>query len=295
MKYRKVVLAYHSVDGETPAVAGSHPISMERFRHQMDELRNRGWEPGWLSQIHCDIEKDTFYVTGDDGTVDWTNNVLPYCELEGIPTHTALIAGVWNSPIIYPVAHRLQVLLSLPDISLPEPRMDVTQRMHVDQVYGYETDSKRRYLKGACNILYDLPDVLDLIGAYPGKEEEEMLKKRFSMPYDYVGFTYAEFGSHTVLHWAYGGNTDKYMREEVDACRDAIMNVNAPLVSSKIFVLPMRPRYGHSERELIEPLYKAGYRGMLDGPGEWDQKSFIIPRIDAKKVEQFFGLPEVKE
>ena len=102
MPFRKVVIMYHSVSGPAaPAVLGSFPVALERLQHQVREARLHGWRFGRVSQLREPVESNTLYITGDDGTVDWAENVLPWCEAEGIPTHTAIITGPWREPPIY--------------------------------------------------------------------------------------------------------------------------------------------------------------------------------------------------
>ncbi len=245
MAFRQVVLMYHSVSGPAaPAVVGSFPIPLERFKYQIQEARRRGWQVGRLSDLRKPVSANTLYITGDDGTVDWARNVLPWCEENGIWTHTALITGPWLDEPIYPVAHRLQILLSLP--------------------------------------------ARELLGA-PDTDEVALLTARFARAEDYRGLRFAEFGVHTVTHRAFGGDAEKYMAEEVLPCAKAIRDAGLPL--SRYFTLPMRPRYPATVEQLVPALRAAGFEGVLDGAGEWDRQSFVVPRIDAKNIELFFELP----
>jgi peptidoglycan/xylan/chitin deacetylase (PgdA/CDA1 family) len=78
----KIIIMYHSVASEEiPAVTGSFPISMDRFKDHIQLLKSNGYEFDFISNIHkINKNKKIAYITGDDGTTDWTRNVLPWCE-----------------------------------------------------------------------------------------------------------------------------------------------------------------------------------------------------------------------
>jgi len=292
--YRKVVLMYHSVSTpEVPAVLGSFPIPLARFVHQVRQAQARGWRFGRLSEARQPVSANTLYITGDDGTVDWAQNVLPWCERHGIPTHTALITGPWLPDPIYPVSHRLQILLSRPGWRFPVPSLTDRQRAYIDQIYAYEKDPRRRYLKGACNLVLDDAQARELLGPID-EEESRLLKARFAGPGEYRGYRYAEFGVHTVSHRAFGGDPEQYVRQEVLPCRE-MMLANG-LRPTRYLVLPMRPQFGATVEQITPALKAAGFEGTLEAIGEWDGESFAMPRIDAKDVETFLGLdPWVEE
>lgn len=285
MPARKVVLMYHSVDGPAaPAVLGSFPVTLDRFIGHVTLARDLGWTFGRLSDLHAPVERDTLYITGDDGTADWARNVLPWCEGAGIPTHTALITGPWQDQPVWPVAHRLQVLLALPDLFLPRPELTADERAYIDRVYAYERDPRRRYLKGACNVIYDDAQARELLGE-PTAAEVEHLAARFAAPHEYRGLALAEFGVHTVTHRAFDGDAPRYLAEEIVPCAHDIRAATLPL--SRIFTLPMRPRFPATVEQLVPTLAAQGFDAVLDGQGQWDGRSFIVPRIDAKHVEEF--------
>jgi hypothetical protein len=270
-----------------PGVVGSFPIPLARFQHQVRQAQAHGWGLGRVSALREPVAAHTLYITGDDGTVDWVRNVLPWCEKVGIPTHTALISGPWLDEPVYPVAHRLQVLLSLPGRELPLPSLTAAERAYIDRVYAYETDPRRRYLKGACNVVFDDARSRALLGP-PDTQETQLLAARFARPQEYRGYRLAEFGAHTVSHQAFGGDPGAYVHDEVLPCMDALHEHR--LTATKYFTLPMRPRYPATVEQLVPALQAQGFEGVLDQAGEWDRASFVIPRIDAKNVESFLGL-----
>ena len=114
------------------------------------------------------------------------------------------------------------------------------------------------------------------------------LRRRFAAPKEYKGYEYAEFGVHTVSHRAMDKDVNRYMDEEISPCLSKLMQHGLRL--SNYFTLPMRPRYGATVRDLIDPLKKIGFVGVLDGPGVWDQSDFVIPRIDCMQVETVLDL-----
>jgi hypothetical protein len=240
-----------------------------------------------LSRLHEPVTADTLYVTGDDGTVDWVRNVLPWCQQRGIPTHTGVITGVWRERPIYPVTHRVQIALSLPDKPVPQPILTDEQREYIDRVYRYETDPRRRYLKGACNLVMDFEQADATLGR-ADFDELRLLTGRFARPDEYR-FPLAEVGVHTVSHRAFGGDPETYLADEIIPCLTALLQHGLNVTG--FFTLPMWPMFGATVEQLIEPLQRYGFAGILDGAGEWDGRSFIVPRIDAKNVEQTLGLP----
>jgi peptidoglycan/xylan/chitin deacetylase (PgdA/CDA1 family) len=288
MPFRKLILMYHAIAStDHPAVMGSHPVSMERFKAQMTGAREQGWRFGAISRLFEPIEGDTLYVTGDDGTIDWFRNVLPWCEASGIPTHTAIITGPWARPPVYPIAHRLQIMLCLSGYQLPIPDLAPEQLEYVDRVYAYETDPRRRRLKGACNVILTDEQARALLGP-PKAEEMEWLSRRFAMPEDYRPLKLAELGTHTVTHNAFSGDPQAYVDNEIMPCFRTLQEHG--FSPTRVFTLPMRPRHPATVEQLIPALKQAGFLGVLDGQGQWDQQNFIIPRIDAKNVEQVLGL-----
>ncbi len=289
MTPRKLILMYHSVDSSAhPAVAGSFPVPFDRLVYQLSAARRLGWDFGAVSRLHDPVARDILYVTGDDGTVDWVRNVLPWADEAGIPTHTALITGPWRDPPAYPVAHRVQLLLTLRGVDLPVPVLTHEQAAYVDRVYAYETDERRRRLKGACNVILEDQEARALLGP-PGQEELRELRNRFASPGEYAGLSLAEFGVHTVSHNAFSGDPGAYVADEILPCREDIRQ--AGLAVTDIFTLPMRPRHPATVEQLVPALSAAGFRGVLDGQGTWDGHSFVIPRIDAKNVEGLLGIP----
>jgi hypothetical protein len=288
MNYRKIVLMYHSVSTpQTPAVLGSFPIPLERFAHQVRQAQANGWRFERLSRLRQPASANTLYITGDDGTVDWARNVLPWCEQHGVPTHTALISGPWQNPPLYAVAHRLQILLTLPGREFPAPSLTLDQRTYIDRIYAYEKDPRRRYLKGACNLVLEDADARELLGP-PDDEELRLLAARFAPPQAYQGYQYAEFGVHTVTHRAFGGDPAAYVRDEVLPCREAMTRHG--LHPTRYLVLPMRPRFAATVEQIVPALRQGGFEGTLEALGEWDGQSFAIPRVDAKDMERFLGL-----
>lgn len=295
--FRKVILAYHSIHSEEhPAIIGSFPITLERFKSQINLLRNNDWDIASISDIHKEVNKNTVYIMSDDGTIDWCKNVLPWCEEEGIITNTSLITGSWLENPIYPIAHRVQIALMMKDKKFKIPKLTDDQKAYIDRVYSYEKDETRRYVKGCCNLLFDFEDACEILNfdeegyiEINGIQysESELLSQRFAKPDQYKKFKYAEYNIHTVSHRAFTGNIKDYIENEIIPCKEAILKEN--LKFTNFFTLPTKPMYGAKDIDLIQPLKEIGIEGMFTNNGEWNQKSFIIERIDAKNVENHFG------
>ncbi|WP_330927292.1 hypothetical protein [Candidatus Sororendozoicomonas aggregata] len=289
---KKVVFAYHSIDSsQHPAVNGSFPISMDRFKKQISSIIDKGWVAGKTSEIHNENKYNTFYVTGDDGTVDWLNNVLPWCEKNNIPTHTALITGPWQEKPVYPMTHFVQLLLVMRSTEalemLSRKIKSYIKEEHInyiDKMYGHETLEYRRIIKGAINLIIQPEEAIKLIGE-PTLDEEKALHGRFGFPEHYLQYKNAEFGTHTVSHFGVDVNIEKYIKEEVVPNRKHIIDAGLPCTT--IFTLPMKPRHGVTNNDLEPFLKENGFTGMYTDEGIWDKKSFVIQRIDAKNIELF--------
>ena len=295
--YRKVIVAYHSINSkEVPSVLGSFPISLDRFKSQINLFRKNDWKISSVDTLFDDIEQDTVYIMSDDGTVDWCENVLPWCENEGIITNTSLITGVWYDKPVYPIAHRVQIALMMKNRKFNLRNLTKEQKAYIDKMYAHEQDETRRYVKGVCNLLYDFKEASKVLDE--GEEgyividnkqylESELLEKRFSKPSDYKRFKQAEFNIHTVTHKAFTGDIKDYIENEIIPCKNDILKENLNL--KPFFTLPTKPMFGAKDTDLIEPLKEIGIKGMFTNAGEWNKKSFIIERIDAKNVENYFN------
>lgn len=295
----KAILMYHSVTGKTPAVPGSFPVSLARFRHQIESLLQRGWRNAPLSRLRDPVDGPTFYITSDDGTVDWSRNVLPWCEQRGIYTHTAVVTGPWEPSPRYPLAHLIQVVLvsrsreSLRMLAEEiNGRLSVPQRNYVARVYRYEKDPVRRTIKGGCNLILSEHEAKRLL--QPLSERElEMLAGRFEKPAYYKRFSFAEVGAHTVSHRTLDRHTERYVEEEIAPCLHHLRREG--LTPSPYFTNPMQPAPGAAVEDLTTFLRRMGFSGTLTCGGEWDQHSFVIPRIDAQQIERHLGLEEYPE
>lgn len=299
MKKNKIVLMYHSIESEEhPAVLGSFPISMKRFKRQILALQKRKYKFDFLSNFHQDIADDEMYIyiTGDDGTVDWTRNILPWCEANKIPTHTGVITGPFEKESIYPLTHMIQIILSSRDereLSILSNRIQnefLTKQelQYIHKIYHYEELEYRRIIKGAFNLIFDVNQSKELLGDLSAIEKQ-LLKQRFESLEYYKEFEYAEVGVHTKSHWALGGDIKEYIDTEIESSKELLLKNGLQLTG--FYVSPMKPKNGYTLEDIKEPLHQLGYEAILDSNhGVWDGKSFIIPRIDAKNVEEFFNL-----
>ncbi|MCC5828965.1 MAG: polysaccharide deacetylase family protein [Phycisphaeraceae bacterium] len=293
MPARKIIIMYHSVSSAAcPGVTGSVPIPMARFARQIEQLHDAGFRFGKISQLDQTVDRDTVYITSDDGTIDWALNALPWCEAHGIPTYTSIITGPWRVPAIYPVAHQLQIMLAAGLTSLPMPGLTTEQRDYIDRIYAYETHPVRRRLKGACNLILSDTEARGLLGE-PDPAMRHLLSRRFAPAEAYADLTLAEFGPHTVSHRAFDGYVDDYLAREITPCVAALRE--AGLGTSRCFALPMRPRYPATTEQLADALEHAGFRFVMEGLGFWDGRSRIVPRIDAATLETNLGLAPWKE
>lgn len=292
---RKVIVMYHSVgSARHPAVVGSFPVMMDRFKHQVRAAEAAGWAFGRVSQLFDPVERDTLYLAHDDGTSDWANNVLPWCESQQIPTHIGVITGPWLDQPIYPVTHIVQVILqtrnaaSLRRIALRlANRLSEAQIAYIDRMYHYEIDPCRRMIKGTINLIIDPQEATELIGELD-QTEKHIMAERFAPPDRYRDYQMLELGVHTVRHTAMTLDVEAYRRDEIQSCAEHL--AHAGLDHNAVFTLPMVPRYGASAEDLIEPLRTHGYRGMFNTQGFWNQQDFMIPRIDAVHLEKQLNL-----
>lgn len=288
---------YHSVCGETKSVRGSFPITMKRFTNQINQLLARGWSCAAITDIHEEVEVPTFYISSDDGTVDWARNVLPWCEDRQLFTHTAISTGCWFKDPIYPLAHIVQVVLSTRNqIDLYalatnlKSLLSNQQLQYINAMYHYEALETRRVIKGAANLILSEEVFLEAILPL-SDHEQNLLHCRFEQPNYYKNFDYALIGSHGVRHKALYADIDHYVEHEI---LPTLTHFKVYGISPSVFFTnPMKPESGVSLHELSSSLRDLGFKGILTCCGDWDQKDFIIPRIDAKHIEQYFGLEVV--
>lgn len=290
----KVVIMYHSIDSTfIPAVTGSFPIKFDRFKYHMKQFINLGYRFDFVSNLHKEIPSNdkVVYVTGDDGTIDWTRNILPWCEDNKIPTHTGVISGPFEKKPIYPLTHLIQIFLTtrnekqLESLSnkLKDEYLSQNQIDYINKLYFYEEIEYRRVIKGSFNLILEREDAYSLIGEYSEKEKE-LLSTRFEDLDYYKQFEYAEVGVHTKSHWALGKKPKEYIVNEIESCRELLLEHG--LSPTNYYVSPMKPKYGATLEDIAEYMKKLGYKAILDSnPGIWDQKSFIIPRLDIKDIE----------
>lgn len=285
---KKVILVYHSISSkEIPGIYGSFPISMERFKAQIRGAKRKGWCFGFLSELFDPVDQDTIYITSDDGTVDWVGNALPWCEKERIPTSTSIITGTWQEQPVYPVAHRMQIALMQTERKITLPELNIEQKSHIDELYYYESDPRRRYLKGATIELGDKA-VNEILGL-PNTNEIRILANRFARPEEYKKYKYAEVSAHSISHRTFGNDpVEDYIHKEV--IPSLMMILKKGLRANNFFVLPMYRKLSASLDSLSERLKALGFDGLITGFGIWDQTSFIVPRVDAINVETVLGI-----
>ena len=283
----KIVWVYHSVSGsEHPGVEGSFPIPLERLMHQVREARRNGWRFDHVSNIVKPTTQRTVYITADDGTVDWVRNALPWLEEEGIPSYLATITGPWESKPIYPVTHLVQIALVDPEFLPVFPDISDDERAYIDKSYSYETETKRRYTKGLCNLILDDQGARRVLGS-PRLNYLEKLAIRFATPGELKQFQMVEFGVHTVSHKGFEGNIQAYLDEEILPCYATILRED--LRPSRVFVQPMQARHPAKLEDLVPTLKEIGFIAAFNYFGPWNQESFIIPRTDAKRIEETMG------
>lgn len=288
---------YHSISSdEVPSVLGSFPIPFEEFKRHIFTLKKLGYKFDFISNLHkktLDNEK-IVYITGDDGTIDWTRNILPWCEKEKIPTHTGIITGPFEEKKVFPLTHLIQIILILRDEkklielceTIKKEYLTPDQQEYINKIYHYETLEYRRVIKGAFNLILEADLAYHLIGKLSDKEQKAIDERFESLDY-YKQFKYAEIGVHTKSHWSLGTDIKKYVKEEIESSYNLL--IKNGLTPTKYFVSPMKPRFGATLNDLEDDLKQLNYKAILDSnPGVWDQKSFIIPRYDAKNFDKIF-------
>jgi len=293
----KIILMYHSVSSEqVPSVLGSFPIPFERFQRQIKLIQQAGYRFDFISNLHKDIpsHERVVYITGDDGTIDWTRNILPWCEKEKIPTHTGIITGVFEEPKVYPLTHLIQIILitrdenELSQLSKKIINKYLTQEQleYINQIYYYENLEYRRIIKGAFNLILESETIYKLIGKL-SHQEDILINERFESLEFYKQFKYAQVGVHTRSHWALDKDSQKYIKDEIISSKNILEKSGLNL--SKFFVSPMKPKHGASLKDIEQSLKELGFEGILDSNfAIWNQRDYIIPRIDAKDVEGYF-------
>ena len=295
-----LVVMYHSIESEKfPAVLGSYPISLRRFQYQVEQLHRLGYEIADLDTSYGlnDGVKRAF-LTSDDGTVDWLHNVLSWCESEQLPTHTALLSGPWHETPVYPLAHRIQLALSLRQkgelyelFQVIEQQITQNQRDYIHYAYQHESCKIRRMIKGALNLVWDEQQATEILGE-PSVKERYHLQERFAHFHEYKDLKFASFGTHTHSHRSFSGSAQAYFEEEILYAEIFLRDKGLKL--SRYFTLPLKPKINQSMDVLIGILSRHGFKGMLtsDCVSCTNLDSFIVPRIDAAHLEKWLGVAE---
>ena len=294
IKTQKLILTYHDVESaKYPKVVGSYPISMKRFKKQIQLLKSKGFIFDYISNLTKKNNHERIcYITADDGLTDWTKNVLPWCEKEKIPTHNAIITGPLEDKRVYPLAHIIQVKLvqdtekNLNNLCrfLKNDILSDAELSYINKIYFYEKIEYRRIIKGAFNLVLDTKKAYKILGDLSGTVLKH-LQCRFENLNYYKQFKYTECGVHGRTHCALEHDTSAYIKNEIISCQNFLKKNN--IAPSKYYTLPMRPKYNSTVEDLIKPLTKLGFSGIFAEQGCWNQKDFIIRRIDAKNVENF--------
>lgn len=295
MNNNQLIIMYHSVSSiEIPEVIGSFPISFDRFKEQILLAKKLGYSFDFISNLDKNKESENkiIYITSDDGTIDWTRNVLPWCEENKIPTHTGVITGPFHKQEVYPLTHLVQIILFTRDKNILEKLSEKIknnfltkeQLTYINKIYNYEELEYRRIIKGAFNLILEIDVANELIGEYSSLERE-LLMNRFEQLDYYKKFKYTEIGVHSKSHCALGKDISGYIKNEIIESKKLL--IANGLTPSAYFVSPMKPRYGVTLDLIVTDLKELGFKGILDSNyGIWDKKSYIIPRIDAKLMEQ---------
>ena len=295
---QKLIIVYHSVSSdEIPGVTGSFPIPMSRFMRQIMSALKAGYisKPVSFLNKKVPVGEKWLFITGDDGTIDWSRNILPWCEENKIYTHTAIITGPWLTPPVFPLAHIIQVVLACRSETLLEglvdriqPNLTPSRLNFIHRVYSYETFNSRRIIIGACNLVFEHDFACEMIGELTN-EEHELLSLRFESAEFYKRFEYAEVGVHTKSHTALGQNFNEYLSSEIDDSKETMLQNG--LEPTDFFTLPMKPKFEAEITDLIAPLKARGYQGIFfSEDAVWNQSDFVIPRVDAKSVEIYLGI-----
>ena len=295
MNNKQLIIMYHSVSSvEIPEVIGSFPISFDRFKEQILLAKELGYRFDFISNLEKNKESTDkiIYITSDDGTIDWTRNVLPWCEENKIPTHTGVITGPFHEKEVYPLTHLVQIILFTRDKNILEKLsqkiknnfLTKEQLTYINKIYNYEELEYRRIIKGAFNLILEVDVANELIVEYSSLERE-LLMNRFEQLGYYKKFKYAEIGVHSKSHCALGKDISGYVKNEIIESKELL--IANGLIPSPYFVSPMKPRYGATLDSIVTDLKELGFKGIIDSNyGIWDKKSYIIPRIDAKLMEQ---------
>ena len=290
---KQIIFMYHSIESEEiPSVIGSFPLSFEKFKNHISLAMKHQYKFDFISNFHKNKNscENYIYITGDDGTRDWTRNILPWCEKNKIPTHTGIITGPLEKNPIYPLTHIIQIILLTRDEKeleklcnkLKNDYLSFEQLEYINKIYFYEELEYRRVIKGSFNLILEKEKSYEVLGKLQSNEYQ-FLEERFENIDFYKNFQYAEIGVHTKSHWALGNNIEDYIKNEILASK--IFLEENRLNPTTYYVSPMKPRHGAKLEDLVEKLKEYGFDAILDSNnGVWNKEDYIIPRIDCKNM-----------
>lgn len=240
-------------------------------------LKKRGFSFSFLSQIREERSGPTAYLTFDDGTLDQFEYAAPILEDEHVPGHFSILTGPWSGH--YPVAHLLQVALSLEANGLFSPEPPPRSDPDADAVYWYESDFRRRQIKYYYNfkLRYD-PACQKL------EKVQRYMKKRFVTSKKLLNCPLIEYGVHGVRHIAFNGKK-KYFDEEIAPAWQALLKRTERAV--KVFTFPQRPQKGVPWERLEPQLLQDGWICAATTISGYYHGGFLVERIDAARLEDW--------
>lgn len=285
---------YHSISSKIrPAVSGSHPISMDRFKRQVDMIQRAGFELTCIRKLGKKVDDvPRAFLTSDDGTSDWGLNVLPWCETQQIPTHTSIITGPHFIQKEYPVTHVIQVILKNKNDKILtylkeelESKISLNDLKYINKIYRYEINQIHRFIKGAFNLILNSSEAEAMIEPLIDHNLLKDLDARFMPLGDYKKYSFATIGNHTKKHTSFTGKVEEYLWEEIQPGQDFLSSF--PNFIDHIFTLPLKPKFRANKFLLYKYLQEKGFKYCLTSfPGIWNGESFEVQRIDAKDVEK---------
>jgi peptidoglycan/xylan/chitin deacetylase (PgdA/CDA1 family) len=97
---RIIILMYHMISASTVTTTKIYDVTAEKFRGQMEHLKNSGYTPvtpsdlcGFFDGVACGLPEKPVLITFDDGYLDVYKNAAPVLAEFGFPAAAFIVSG----------------------------------------------------------------------------------------------------------------------------------------------------------------------------------------------------------
>lgn len=295
MMMQNMCVMYHYVR-ERDEWKGIVPLSPSQFELHIDVI-NRTHEIVSLDELknkRKNLSKPFCILSFDDGTKDQYTEAFSILERKGVPAHFAIMSG----PVIdneIPLVHLVHTILSFKSSEeiwqLLSSQFDTEDIDKESQIYSYETDKLRRYIKYMLNFRLSIKESEKFLKGifktiFPDKTK--FINDFYIAPVELIKMHRAgmTIGVHAHRHLPYNGDATAFYVEEIEPCKEYLENLLG--LKMKWYTPPFGGggQFKNMVNELTPVLVENGFSGGLSTvPGFIDnESSFWYKRWDCNKI-----------